>query len=168
MKLNRKKWTAIEDCKPLWFSIADIPWLRFHFLFINECFLSPSIREQKKLGRKKWTTTKSCRPQKGNICADQICFSDAKNKMKILIPTHVGGSIWFDHKIEKLTEMIFINVNWYIRIDWLFIWFSERHIVSLLEIGGPQSASLADFYSYCSRKHFVVIYEVLFAFENNL
>lgn len=55
---------------------------------------------------------------------------------------------------EKLTKMIFINVDWYIGIDWLFIWFPERHVVSLLKIGGPQSASLADFYSYCSRKHF--------------
>lgn len=104
------------------------------------------------------------------IYADQICFSDAKKIMKILIANYIGGSSWFDHKNGKLTEMIFINVDWYIRIDWLFIWFSERHIVSLLKIGGPQSASLADFYSYCSRKHFafVVIYEVLFAFENNL
>lgn len=54
---------------------------------------------------------------------------------------------------QRLTKVIFININWDIRVDWLFIWFAKCHVVSFLKIGGSQTARFAYFHSYRSRKH---------------
>lgn len=57
------------------------------------------------------------------------------------------------HERDRLTEMIFVDIDRHIRIDQLFVRFAKGHVVSPLEVGGPQAAGLAQLDADRSREH---------------